>query len=116
MITKGIRGAITVDDNTEDCIKAAVLELFKELIEKNSIVENNVSHIIFTMTSDLDAAYPAKFIRKDLGWNNTALMCLPELPIQNSLKMCLRILIVYNCEDNFVPQYVYLKGASNLRK
>ena len=115
MITKGIRGAITVENNSEDDIKAAVLELMNELIQKNSLSENLVSHIIFTTTKDIDAAYPAKFVRKDLGWNNTAMMCLEEADIKNSLRNCIRVLVVYNCEESFIPAYVYLKGASNLR-
>lgn len=34
MISKGIRGAITVDANTEDALKDATLELLTELVEK----------------------------------------------------------------------------------
>ena len=115
MITKGIRGAITVEENTEDAIRKATVQLFKELIKRNSLIEKRVSHIIFTVTSDLDAAYPAKFVRKDIGWNNTALVCLPELQIANSLSMCIRVMIVYTCVESFVPKYVYLGGAANLR-
>lgn len=115
MITKGIRGATTVTENTKAAIKAAVLELFTRLVDENSLEENLVSHVIFTMTDDLNAVYPAKFVRKDFGWNNTALMCFPELKITNSLPLCIRVLIVYNCNENFVPQYVYLKGAKSLR-
>ncbi len=116
MITKGIRGAITVDENTPEAIKQATVELMQLLIKKNSIIEKHISHIIFTVTSDLDAAYPAKFVRSELNWNNTAMICLPELQIENSLKMCIRVMIIMNCLDNFVPKYVYLKGAENLRQ
>ena len=116
MVTKGIRGAITVDANTEESIKEATLELLKELAEKNNIDKNNISHAIFTLTDDLNAVFPAKFARLDFGWDNVAMMCYHELDVPNSLKMCLRILVVLNCEESFKPQFVYLKGASNLRK
>lgn len=116
MVTKGIRGAITVDANTEESIKEATLELLKELVEKNNIDKNNISHAIFTLTDDLNAVFPAKFARLDFGWDNVAMMCYHELDVPNSLKMCLRILVVLNCEESFKPQFVYLKGASNLRK
>ena len=106
MVTKGIRGAITVEKNTEESIKEATLELLKELVEKNNIDKSKISHAIFTLTDDLNA----------VCWDKVAMMCYQELDVPNSLKMCLRILIVLNCEENFEPQFVYLKGASHLRK
>ena len=115
MITKGIRGAITVKNNTEDAIKEATIELLRELVIKNNIDTPMISHVIFTLTSDLNAAFPAKFARIDLGWHNTAMMCFHELDVPGALPMCLRILIVVNCNETFIPQFVYLKGAANLR-
>ena len=117
MITKGIRGAITVEENTSKALEDATLELLREMFEQNSIKgTNHISHIIFTTTSDLNADFPAKFPRIAFGWDNVAMMCFHELDVPDSLKMCLRILVVYNCEDDFEPKFVYLKGASNLRK
>ena len=116
MITKGIRGAITVDENSSDAIRNGTIELLKELFEVNNIKSENISHIIFTTTNDLNAVFPAKFARLDMGLNDTAMMCFHELDVPNSLPMCLRVLIVINCEPSFTPQFVYLKGASNLRK
>lgn len=115
MITKGIRGAITVEKNSADAIKSATLELLSEMIKVNNIDTDMISHVIFTLTEDLNAAFPAKFARLDLGWENVAMMCFHELNVPNSLSKCLRVLIVLNCEDNFIPQFVYLKGASALR-
>lgn len=116
MISKGIRGAITVDKNTEDSIRDAVITLLKELIAKNNIEISKISHVIFTTTKDINAAFPAKFARVDLGFEKTAMMCFNELDVPYSLTMCLRILIVLNCEEDFEPEFVYLKGAANLRK
>lgn len=116
MITKGIRGAITVEENTKDAIKSATVELLSSLIKKNNIAEENISHVIFTLTQDLNAEFPAKYARTELGWNNTAMMCFHELDVPNSLKKCLRVLIVINCEENFHPEFVYLKEAKILRK
>ena len=116
MITKGIRGAITVDSNTEEAIEKATLELLNEIWERNHLEgTSQISHVIFTTTPDLNAAFPAKFARLDLGWQNVAMMCFHELDVPNSLPMCLRVLLVLNCETDFVPQFVYLKNASNLR-
>lgn len=115
MITKGIRGAITVAENTSSSIKEATLELLSEIIERNNISVENISHVIFTLTNDLNAGFPAKFARIDMGWTDVAMMCFHELDVPNALPMCLRVLIVLNCETDFVPQFVYLKDASKLR-
>lgn len=116
MITKGIRGAITVENNSETAIKTAVLELLSELIAINKIDKDNISHVIFTMTEDLNAAFPAKFARIDFGWTDVAMMCFNELKVIGALEKCIRVLVVVNCDEKFTPQFVYLKGAKNLRK
>ena len=115
MITKGIRGAITVAENTSSSIKEATLELLSKMIERNNISVENISHVIFTLTNDLNAEFPAKFARIDMGWTDVAMMCFHELDVPNALPMCLRVLIVLNSETDFVPQFVYLKDASKLR-
>ena len=115
MVTKGIRGAITVTENSSEAIKHATIELLAEMLKRNNIDVENISHVIFTLTNDLNAAFPAKFARVDMGWKNVAMMCFHELDVPDSLPMCLRVLIVLNCEENFTPQFVYLKNASKLR-
>lgn len=115
MITKGIRGAITVENNIADNIESATVELLEKLIKENDIKENLISHVIFTLTDDLNADFPAKFARKNFGWETVAMLCFNELNVPSSLKSCLRILIVLNCEDAFEPKHVYLKGAKVLR-
>ena len=116
MISKGIRGAITVKENTADEIKNATIKLLNEMIERNHIETDLISHAIFTLTTDLDADFPAKFARLDLGWKNVPMLCFNEIDVPNSLRMCLRILIVINCGENFEPEFVYLDGAEVLRK
>ncbi len=115
MTSKGIRGAITVENNTEEALKNATLELLSEMISSNNIEQESISHVIFTTTQDLNAAFPAKFARINLKWTNVAMMCFHELDVPNSLPMCLRILIVVNCQKDFKPKFVYLKNAATLR-
>lgn len=116
MISKGIRGAITVTSNTENELKTATLELLSEMIRENNIETSKISHVIFTTTPDLNSAFPAKFARLELGWKDVAMMCFHELDVPNSLKLCLRVLIVINCDEDFKPKFIYLKGAEGLRK
>jgi len=115
MTTKGIRGAITVENNTKEAIKEATLELLQEIVQQNNIDKNMISHAIFTLTPDLNADFPAKYARIDFGWDNVAMMCYNELNVPDSLKMCLRILVVLNTTPVFTPKFVYLKGAKTLR-
>ena len=116
MITRGIRGAITVDENTPEAIGGATIRLLKEMMSVNNIEIESISHAIFTLTEDLNADFPAKYARINLKWKDVPMMCFHELNVPNSLKMCLRVLIVVNCGENFEPEFVYLGGAKGLRK
>lgn len=116
MISKGIRGAITVEENSSEAIGAATIKLLNEIVKKNNIDVNLISHAIFTLTKDLNADFPAKYARINLKWKDVPMMCFNELEVPNSLAMCLRVLIVVNCNENFEPEFVYLDGAKNLRK
>ena len=113
---KGVRGATTVDLNTEEALKNATIELVEKILKENNISKNDISHVIFTTTRDITCAFPAKFARIDLGWDDVAMMCYNEMDVDGALKMCLRVLVVVNCNSDFVPKFVYLKGAQNLRK
>lgn len=116
MISKGIRGAITVDENSTSAIGAATIKLLNEMVTKNKIEIDMISHAIFTLTPDLNADFPAKYARINLKWKEVPMMCFHELDVPNSLPKCLRVLIVVNCGENFVPEFVYLDGAEVLRK
>lgn len=116
MISKGIRGAITVEDNSAEAIGAATIKLLTELVAKNKIEIDSISHAIFTLTKDLNADFPAKYARINLKWKDVPMMCFNELDVPDSLAKCLRVLLVVNCGENFVPEFVYLDGAEKLRK
>ena len=116
MITKGIRGAITVDENTPEAIGAATIKLLQAIVEKNNIEIDSISHVIFSLTKDLNADFPAKYARINLKWKDVAMMCFNELAVPTGLAKCLRVLIVVNCSESFEPVFVYLDGAERLRK
>lgn len=116
MVVKGIRGAITIENNTKEDIEKGVIELLTELTAQNNIDIENISHAVFTTTKDINADFPAKYARTKFGWGNVPMMCFNELDVPNSLNKCIRVLVVVNCEKDFKPKFVYLKGAANLRK
>ena len=117
MTTRGIRGAISVDANNEQSIKEAVNELIKIILESNDIVTEDISHVIFTMTEDLNKAFPAKFARELFDWKYVPMMCYNELNVPGSLPMCLRVLVVVNTDkkQNEI-KHIYLKNAKKLRQ
>ena len=116
MISKGIRGAITVEENTSEAIGSATIKLLQEMIKRNNIEISEISHAIFTLTKDLNADFPAKYARINLKWKDVPMMCFNEVEVPNSLEKCLRVLIIINCSENFEPVFVYLDGAKDLRK
>ena len=116
MFTKGIRGAITVEENSSEAIGSATIKLLQEIVKANNIELNMISHAIFTLTPDLNADFPAKYARLNCNFNQVPMMCYQELDVPNSLKMCLRILLNINTnktQDEI--KHIYLKGASILR-
>jgi chorismate mutase len=115
LLCRGIRGATRAEENTEQAIYAATREMLTQVIEANQIEEKNVAAAYFTMTPDLNAGFPAAAARQ-LGWNNTALMCASEIAVPDSLPRCIRVLILYNTEKaHHEIVNVYLKGTEVLR-
>jgi chorismate mutase len=101
--------------NTREAILAAARELLEALISANGIDLADVASVTFTATPDLDAAYPALAAR-ELGWRDTALMCLQEMNVPGSLSRCLRVLIHWNTDKR--PEdirHIYLHAAAQLR-
>ena len=76
----------------------------------------DIAFAIFTLTKDLNAAFPAKFARLNCGFDMVPMMCYQELDVPNSIRMCLRVLFVVNTDKNQNEiKHVYLKGAKSLR-
>lgn len=113
---RGMRGAITVNQNTEEAIITATEELLVKLIEENHIQPDLVASVFISTTEDINAAFPAKALRNLEGWTYVPVMCMQELPVPNSLKMCVRIMMHVNTtqsQEEII--HVYLKGANVLR-
>jgi chorismate mutase len=115
MPLRGIRGAITVEENTADAILSATRTLLEQVIAANTVRVNDIASVIFTATTDLDAAYPA-VVAREMGWVHTPLLCMQEMKVQESLPRCIRVLIHWNTDrtpENV--QHVYLGEAQKLR-
>lgn len=112
---RGIRGAITCDENSREAILAATREMLQTMIAANGLRPEDIASAIFTTTPDLNAEFPAVAARA-LGWLDTALMCGHEMSVPGSLPRCIRVLVHWNTERQARDViHVYLRGASNLR-
>jgi chorismate mutase len=115
MMVRGVRGAITVEEDSAEAVWRGTRELLEALIEANGIEEDHVASVIFTTTPDIKAAFPAKAAR-DLGWTQTALMGMQEMDVSGGLKLCIRVLIHWNTDKRMDElQHVFLRGAVALR-
>lgn len=112
---RGIRGAITAQENTRESILAASKELLQKMLEANEVQIDDIASIWLTTTPDLNAEFPAVAAR-DLGCLQTALLCGHEMNVPGSLSHCIRVLILFNTEKKSEEiVHVYLKEAQSLR-
>jgi chorismate mutase len=114
-MVRALRGATTVGSNDKTEILEATGELLQKIVETNGIAKEEIISVIFSVTSGLDAAFPAVAARQ-MGWNDIALMCTYEMDVPGSLKNCIRIMMHINTEkSNNELKYIYLKDAVKLR-
>ncbi len=115
MTCRGIRGAITVNENNAKSIKTASIRLLKEMIENNNIIEEDIVSIFFSVTEDLNATFPAKAAR-EMGLNHTPLLCFHEIRVPDGLAKCIRILMHVNSNQSIQNiHHSYLEKAASLR-
>lgn len=113
---RGIRGAITVDANTEGALLEATAIMLKAMVSQNEVDADDIAGIVFTVTPDLNAAFPAEAARRSLGWSRVPLMCTQEIPVPDALPRCVRALMFVNTTKTADEvRHVYLRGAERLR-
>ncbi len=113
--TRGIRGAITAEDNTREAILAATRELLMAIVAANDIAVEDIASAMFTTTRDLNAEYPAQAARA-LGWHDVATLCAHEMEVPQGLPRCIRVLLHWNTDRPAgAIVHMYLRGAARLR-
>ena len=117
MYSRGVRGAITLGENTKEEVKQAVVELLEAILRENKIDTKDIAFAIFTLTPDINADFPAKYARQECGFSKVPMMCYYEANIENSLQKCLRIMLNINTDKSQDEiKHIYLKGAKILRE
>ena len=114
--SRSIRGATTADNNNSGDISASTVELLEKMIYENGVNPDDIVNVIFTLTHDLNAEFPAKAARINFGWDDVPMICTQEIPVPDSLKKCIRVMITFNTTKSQQEiRHVYLKGAQSLR-
>ena len=113
-MTKAVRGAIQVREDTAQAIGAAAVRLVKEILRLNVIAENHIVSIIFSLTQDLSAMNPATGLRR-VGFAATPLFCAQEARIAGSMPRVIRALVTWESLERRETVPVYLDGAEALR-
>lgn len=107
-----IRGAVDAE-NTASSIINKTIELINEIIKVNILNKDLIECILFTVTDDIDTAYPALAARY-IGLNNVSLICLNEMKVKGQMQGVIRTSIFYN--DKIKTTDVYLGITKSLRK
>ena len=116
MAMRGIRGAVTVEENTKEKIWAAAWHLVTKILSVNELQADNIGAIIFSMTEDLTAAFPSSAVRRQPALRLVPLFDTREPAVDNSLPLCIRVLILADInEAQNQIHHVYLGEAKNLR-
>jgi chorismate mutase len=113
-MTKAVRGAVQVDDDSRDAIWDAAALLVGRMLEANHLAEGDIVSIVFSMTVDLRSANPAAGLRRR-GFADTPLFCVQEADVEGSLPRVIRVLLIYRAGRRRRPVPVYLGGAAALR-
>jgi chorismate mutase len=115
VLTRGVRGATTVEANSPESILEATKELLAAMLKVNNVDVEYVASAFFTVTPDLNAEFPA-IAARDMGWSSVALLCGHEMNKPGALPMTLRVLLHVNTEKAAREiKHVYLRGARVLR-
>lgn len=109
-----LRGATQCKNSVED-IQEQVTLMYDELLSANNLDEKEIVSVIFSITSDLDAANPCAALRKSGRAGELALFSACEPETQGVLERTVRVLIHCYLEEVSQVRHVYRNGAEVLR-
>ena len=115
MSTRAARGAIRVASDDREALLSATERLLSNLLERNAIQMEDLVSILFTVTEDLRAAFPAEAARR-MGLGKVPLLCAREIDVRGAMPSVVRVLMHFHSDatlDDVV--HVYLDGAESLR-
>lgn len=116
MRVRGIRGAVTVEEDAEERILEATAGLLRELLARNELEPEDVVSIVFTATEDLRSAFPAAAARR-VGLDRVPVLSARELDVPGAMPRVVRVLVHAHTERSLDEvAHVYLGEARELRE
>lgn len=97
--------------DTSEAITEATESLLEGICRKNSLTHDDVVSVIFSVTSDLTAIFPATAARA-AGWD-APMLDVQEMHTPEGLAHCIRVLM--HVEGTRLVHHVYLRDAERLR-
>lgn len=115
MVVRAFRGAAVIKEDTKEEIFDAVEQLITNIMSLNNLKAEDMTDIIFTVTPDITAAFPAAGVRK-LGITDVPMLDMAAPAVEGALQMCIRVMVHANTDKgNGELNHVYLGGAAALR-
>lgn len=109
-----VRGAISVDENSAQAIEKAGADVVLAILERNRLTPSRIISALFTVTPDLDAAFPATGARH-AGFAAVPMVCAQEIPVPGAPARIVRVLLHVEGKPEVPILHVYLGGAAVLR-
>jgi chorismate mutase len=112
---RGIRGAITLNADDAREISEATQRLLTSMTAQNGVELDDIASVLFSVTTDLRAAFPALSAR-EMGWVHVPMLHFCEIEVPGSMPRVIRVLMHVNTTlaQNEI-NHVYLDGARALR-
>jgi chorismate mutase len=112
---RALRGATTATANTSEAIGEAVAELIEELVRRNGLEGERLLSVTFSVTTDLDACFPAAIARRRADWGAVALLDCQQMAVPGDLQRCIRLLAHAWLPAGQEVAHIYLRDATRLR-
>jgi chorismate mutase len=112
---RAIRGATTATENSVEAIHSAVTEMLDAIEHRNQLDFDEIVSVTFSVTRDLDAAFPAAIARQRPHWQHVPLLDVQQMHVAGSLERCIRLMIHINAPAHVRFYHAYLRGAAVLR-
>lgn len=113
---RGIRGAITVQEDTREAIWNAARAMMEAVLERNALAPAAIGAVIFSMTEDLSAAFPTAGVRQIEGFDLVPLFDARQCAVEGSLEKCIRVLVLADTNKAQAEiRHVYMGKAKELR-
>ncbi len=111
---RAIRGAITVAEDTPAEVVSATRLLLEDMVARNSLAPDDMVSLIFTATADVTSQFPAVAAR-EMGLTGVPLLCATEIPVPDSLPLCVRVMLHAYMPPDRAVVHSYLREAVRLR-